>query len=521
LLGVSEVFIKKVKSMKKKLIILFFALSCVSHPNYAMFSGGWFAAKPNAAPQMTAPSKGPATPAQAQAPMYKINATGPKSFAVKSSVDPIGDIVAKTLAEPSSSVSSQSAGQSSAVGSWFKMPEINVQKKSAESQSQVNASKEISVTQAPETFPSNKPYEQSSRPVPVASRSGSLTMPIENIEVIDAQSVQDGSVSQAQLLAKPSFLDAIKGRKVNSGKQNESLKDLHPVIGLPSLKFETLDAYKKALYQVEVDAEEQALKPINRKAQLQFDQQWQEVLNKYTASREKLGQTILKDRVELLKNQTKNKIRQDLISENRGAIELAKTKAIEEFTARAVKPERPVRSSGVKSAAAPLVPIQTESSVRTQGQNKMRDSIITSMINESFTPEFESAWVEDYKLDYEIQNNSQASMKNIQEAKQKYLGELRLDMYKKLTPQNNAAIKQAGQDAVASWKVAQEQNQKTISVQPKNKEVLVAPSMTLAEQLQAQIDKNAKTSRSESPTTVAINSRSASPVPVVLPVSYK
>jgi hypothetical protein len=534
--------LKKVKSMKQKLMSLFFLLSCMSHHNYAMWGGARAASVPVGSQS-----------SMAKAPEYKIDYAGPKVSSGNKSASSIDARIANILATDapvkSSNTSVSQPIEQSAPGdsgmvarSIFEGPLRNTKfsSKSASSELQMDAkSANILVTDAPVKSSNtsvsqpikriiNKPKEVAESSVNVEQNITKnqeivrLDKLVENVAegvTLDAvaksasvEKIEQMSVEpvQQQRSARPNFLDAIKGRKVSSGSQSEVRQDVSQVKELQPLKFETLDAYQKALYEVEVRAEEQALKPINRQATEQFNKQWPEVLAKYTADRQSLNLSIVKERVDLLKDQTKNNINQDLMVQNKDAIELAKSKAIADFKARAVKPERVARISGGQSLK---IPNQTESNVRTQGENQMKDFILTSMMNQSFTPEFESVWIQDYKLDYELKNRSQASGKNIQEAKKKYIDELRLEMYDKLTPENKATIKQAGQNAVEQWKLAQKQKQNTISVQQKQKGSNPLQSMTFAEQLQAQITKIADVARPGSPTSIAdLNSRSVSPV---------
>ncbi len=322
--------------------------------------------------------------------------------------------------------------------------------------------------------------------------------PAELQSSADVAAVPDVAVSNVKPVSKPSFLDAIKGRKVDSVKkdvfdQNTSQQQIQERI-----EFKTLDEYQKALYNVEVQAEEQALKPINRQATELFNQQWPDILSKYTADRQSLGQTIVQERVDLLKNQTKNKISQDLISKNKDVIAQAVQKAVEDFKVRAVKPEKVVRSSQIKTSVKPFTPVVTEGSIRSQAENQMRDSIIKPMIDAKFTPEFESVWVQDYALDYEMKHNAQASVKVIDAAKKEYVDKLRLDAYKELTAENKAAIKQAGNDAVAQWKL--------------QKEAQVQQASTSAQAVVSVKDVEVKLDRPSSPVTVAVDSRPATPV---------
>lgn len=536
--------------MKKKLIILFFAFSSVSHPNYAMWS------PLNLPSQKTAPSKGPATPSQAQAPMFATGYAGSrpgaavKSSAVKLSFDQkIGDIVAKTLATEAN----QPAPQSSAVGSWFKMPEINVRKKSAEPQLQVNTPTTISVAQAPELFASNKPYEQSPRPVPVASRSGSVTMPVQNIEGIEAQPVQDGSVSQAQSSPARSVLgqQEIPIRRNMDDllkKGGNQLKNSNARVKKYTKQKDYDDELKKFMDK----ARDNAKKDIKSKAIEDFNaNKWGSILANFQKEREgtKLGQD--EQAIKGLETQTRDSYVFDAINSDEGQaiIKKAQEDAKENFVKN--------NKLELKEVAAKQVLKSKEVAIRNAAEVAQRNSILESKI-EDFSPKYQSLWKENFELK---SGGIKLTPEKFKQELQTHLLELRGSQYEKLTPEDIKVIKKAGDKAVLSAMLQKKQDKiaalkadevledaqnfsydvpylpvegkidgnmqyaKTLKVEKINPNILIQqkqffvkenPLNRSAGRSRVKVDKTTEPSRSQSPTTVAVDSRSVSPV--ALPV---
>lgn len=265
--------------------------------------------------------------------------------------------------------------------------------------------------------------------------------------------------TESSVRPKLNFLSGISDKsQLKSRSENAAL------VQEGKLEFKNLQEYTQAQLKAENAAEVEALKPINRQVAVELNKQWPAVFEQYRQERQALGQEVVEKRVKLLKEQVENKIYTELVAKNQLNIEGAKARAVKEFQAKAVRPT----SGKIKlTTPKPLQSVQTESLVRAQAENKMKASLIESMVDAQFTPQFESAWVQDYALDYQLEKQAQASHEVVNAAKDKYKAELGLKMYEKLTAEDKALIKQAGQDAVISWKL-QNQQDATARLTPEN-----------------------------------------------------